>query len=241
MRKYLFILICIVGLTGIFSITAFATDPFTPPVSEENTAIKDNASEHDPIDVENNVPEHTLFTRVWEYIMTHKSEVLEVLGTTILFILTLFVKIKSDKGTRNINTNLIATRKIVDDTFGGQSAVIDRVNHMIDSSNKLSDSYDALKTTYDKYGQTEDDRNKVNGAILVTNTAILEILTTVYANSKNLPQGVKDIISLKYANCLKSLNDTQGLISIVETVRNNINSLTSNKNSDQSTNKPSEE
>ena len=173
--------------------------------------------------------------------MTHKSEVLEVLGTTILFILTLFVKIKSDKGTRNINTNLIATRKIVDDTFGGQSAVIDRVNHMIDSSNKLSDSYDALKTTYDKYGQTEDDRNKVNGAILVTNTAILEILTTVYANSKNLPQGVKDIISLKYANCLKSLNDTQGLISIVETVRNNINSLTSNKNSDQSTNKPSEE
>ena len=40
--------------------------------------------------------------------------------------------------------------------------------------------------------------------------AILEILITVYANSKNIPQGVKDLINLKYADALKLIgNDEQ--------------------------------
>jgi hypothetical protein len=96
------------------------------------------------------------------------------------------------------------------------------MNDLIDEFNKLSEEYKALKAAYDAYGATEDDRNRVVGALVAQTTAVLEILTTVYVNSKNLPQGVKDIVSLKYANCLKSLdNDTQ-LKAIVEAVRDNI-------------------
>lgn len=50
--------------------------------------------------------------------------------------------------------------------------------------------------------------------------AILEILHTVYANSKNIPQGVKDLINLKYANCLKQLSDDKELLAIADSVRN---------------------
>jgi hypothetical protein len=62
----------------------------------------------------------------------------------------------------------------------------------------------------------------VVGAVLATNTAILEILTMVYTNSKNLPQGVKDLVNLKYANCLKTLDDDEKVKAIVTAVRENI-------------------
>jgi hypothetical protein len=88
--------------------------------------------------------------------------------------------------------------------------------------NEMVDGYNALKQSYDKYGETEDDRNRVVGALVAQNTAILEILTTVYANSKNLPQGVKDLVNLKYANCLKSLDDDEQLKAIITAVRENI-------------------
>ena len=45
--------------------------------------------------------------------------------------------------------------------------------------------------------------------------AILEILTTVYANSKNIPQGVKDLVNLKYANVLKTVEDEDKLKEVV--------------------------
>ena len=41
--------------------------------------------------------------------------------------------------------------------------------------------------------------------------AILEVLTTVYANSKNIPQGVKDLVNLKYADVLKLVGDEDKL------------------------------
>ena len=41
----------------------------------------------------------------------------------------------------------------------------------------------------------------------------------VYANSKNLPQGVKDLISIKYANVLKALESDEELASVVKAVR----------------------
>ena len=97
---------------------------------------------------------------------------------------------------------------------------------MIDGYNDMSQKYDAMKESYDQYGATEGERNRVVGAVFATNAAILEILTTVYVNSKNLPQGVKDLVNLKYANCLKTLQDDKQLIAIVEAVRNNLGNAT---------------
>ena len=83
-----------------------------------------------------------------------------------------------------------------------------------------------MKEAYVQYGAMEGERNRVVGAVFATNAAILEILTTVYVNSKNLPQGVKDLVNLKYANCLKTLEDDKQLIAIVEAVRNNLGNAT---------------
>ena len=88
--------------------------------------------------------------------------------------------------------------------------------------NGMIDGYNNMRNSYEKYEHTEDDRNRLVGAVMVQNTALLEILTTVYVNSKNLPQGVKDLINLKYANCQKALGDDEMLRAIVEAVREKV-------------------
>jgi len=57
--------------------------------------------------------------------------------------------------------------------------------------------------------------------MVVQTRAVLDILATVYANSKNLPQGVKDLVNLKYADVLKTTSDDEKLLSVemVETER----------------------
>lgn len=72
-----------------------------------------------------------------------------------------------------------------------------------------------FKEKLSKYNDTEDERYAAVGAMVAQTKAILEILTTVYANSKNIPQGVKDLVNLKYANVLKTVEDEDKLKEVV--------------------------
>ena len=173
-------------------------------------------------EVDEKVPEilpedeyHTLFTRLWEYCVTYKTELVGVLGDIAIFVLALFIKLRNDKRAATMARDIVNIKGDTSGTSKSQASVVGVVNEMVDG-------YNALKMSYDKYGETEDDRNRVVGALVAQNTAILEILTTVYANSKNLPQGVKDLVTLKYANCLKSLDDDEQLKAIITAVRDNI-------------------
>jgi hypothetical protein len=58
---------------------------------------------------------------------------------------------------------------------------------------------------------------------MVQNAAILEMLATVYVHNRNVPQGVKDLVTLRYANVEKILSNDDLLRSIVESVRDKIN------------------
>lgn len=178
---------------------------------------------------------HTLFTRVWEFVTTYSGETLSVIGSVILLILNLILKHSSSKMSKETREELEKIKGGVKETLGGQDSVVDVTNRMIDGYNGLSERYDAMKETYDRYGAMEGERNRIVGAVLATNSAVLEILTTVYANSRNLPQGVKDLVNLKYANCLKSLEDDERLMAIVEAVRNNIGSATSDTETETNT------
>ena len=169
---------------------------------------------------------HTVFTRVWDFVTTYSGETLSVIGSAMLLILNLILKHSSSKVSKETKETLEGIKGEVAETLGGQNSVVDGVNDMIDGYNGLSQRYDAMKTSYDQYGALEGERNRVVGAVFATNAAILEILTTVYVNSKNLPQGVKDLVNLKYANCLKTLENDEQLIAIVEAVRNNLGNAT---------------
>lgn len=88
---------------------------------------------------------------------------------------------------------------------------------------KLQKGYADLQAAYERYGETENDRNRVIGVVLAQSAAVLEILQVVYATSSKLPQGVKDLVNLKYAKTLESIKDDPQMLAIVTAVRDNIN------------------
>ena len=176
-----------------------------PEVEDTLIVIEDVAENADEITTDGVAEENpTIFTRLKEYAVTYKTEILGAAGDVALLVLAVILKkrVASVKG----DTSL---------TGDSQKSVVNAVNGMIDG-------YNALRESYDKYGLTEDDRNRVVGALVAQNTAILEILTTITVNNKNTPQGVKDIAMLKYANCLKTLEDDEQLKAIVTSVRESI-------------------
>ena len=105
-----------------------------------------------------------------------------------------------------------------------QSATLPIINMVYQNTNiNMLQGYTGMKEAYEKYESVEDDRNRLIGAVMVQNTVILEILYAVFVHNKNLPQGVKDLVVLQYANGQKSLGDDEVLRAIVESVRQKIN------------------
>ena len=157
---------------------------------------------------------HTLFSRIWEFINTYRAESVTGGSSIILLVVSLMIK----------GSQMKAAKKAAQ-MHEGQTLMTGAVNGMIDGYNELRAGYSSMMESYNAYGKTEDERNRIAGANLAVNIATLEILVLVYQNSKNLPQGVKDLVNIKYANCLKSLEDDKQLIAIVEAVRSNIGAL----------------
>lgn len=156
--------------------------------------------------------EPTLFTRVWEYIESSKEVVVSAAGNVVLFACAITTYIRNKR--RN-NLIIGGVSKLETGTqFIGrqQSSVVDAMNNLIENYNAMADKYE-------RYGSLEGTRDKYAVAMVTQSYAILEILHTVYANSKNIPQGVKDLINLKYANCLKQLSDDKDLLAIADSVR----------------------
>lgn len=213
-KKILSILCIIMVLTFCFSpLVCFAAD------TEKAVESTGEASAPNTSDSTATEERHTIFSRIWEYVIENKTELLGILGDGVILVLAFLVKIGADKKNKRVADAVAEVQKTTGLNLSNQQNVVKVVNGMIESYNKLEAEYKAFKETYDKYGQTEIDRNKVIGALAAEVATVLEILSTVYANSKNLPQGVKDLISIKYANCLKALESDEELASVVKAVR----------------------
>ena len=197
MKKVFTLIFCLLLLCS-FSLFTFAEE--TQPVEES----------------------YTLLTRLWEYAEENSEKILGILGDVAVAALVIYGKVRSDKKSKKLSLQLADVNSDVSTTLRGQGAVVDVVNTMVESHNTLTAEYKIFKDVLERYGATEYERNRVVGALVAQTTAILEILTTVYANSKNLPQGVKDLVNLKYAKCLKSLENDEQLKNLIDAVRNNI-------------------
>lgn len=188
------------------------TESASESVSELVTSIsEEQATEPAPADE----TDHTIFTRVWEYIVHYKSEILSAAGDGIILIGVMILRGVFKKRTSDMSVDLKGIRGDTSHTGAQQDAVVDAVNELISGYNKM-------KEEYEKYEAVEDDRNKIIGAVLAQNTAILDILRTVYANNKNIPQGVKDMVVLDCANLRKVLGNDDTLLAVVDSVHEKI-------------------
>ncbi|MBQ8372052.1 MAG: hypothetical protein IJX38_03840 [Clostridia bacterium] len=213
MKKIFTVLCIIMALLLCLSVPCFAAEAEdVPEVPEVST---DTVPEAAPEEAET----HTVFTRLWEFVNQYKGEVLTLIGDAALIIIAIYMKLRGGKGTKEINAALTKIKEETGLSLSNQGNVVDVINNLIDSYNAQAAEYARLKEAYEKYGATELDRNKVIGALAAEVATVLDILSTVYVNNKNLPQGVKDLVNIKYANCLKALENDGELASVVKAVR----------------------
>ena len=147
---------------------------------------------------------HNVFSRLWEYAVKNKDTVLEIAFSAVMFILLWIIK----KKTNNLKTDVTSASANSISVADSQSGVVGVVNTMIDG-------YNAFKTDFEQVKQSNTERDKQLAAVMVTNTAILEILSRVYPNSKNLPQGVKDVVNMTYANAMSAISSDEQLAALV--------------------------
>lgn len=202
MKRFIKIFICFVLVFMVLTpITCFAAE-----VAEDPEGISYN----------------TIFTRIMEFVEANKTEVVSAAGSGILLVVSSILNRKNNKKSKELNSALGELTGIANGTCNAQNSIINVVNEMISGNNVMTDGYNKMREAYEKYESAEDDRNRLIGAVMVQNAAILEILSTVYVHSK-IPQGVKDLVTLRYANVIKTLGDDDLLRSIVESVRDKIN------------------
>lgn len=157
----------------------------------------------------------TLFSRVYEFVAANKEVVTTAVGLLTVFATSIVEARKSKKRSDDIAKDVMGVLKNTSNVASSQAGVEGVVNGLIDS-------YNGLTSKYEKYEGIEDDRNRLVGALVIQTTTILEILSAVYANSKNLPQGVKDIVNLKYAHCLQKMDSDEALRAVVDMVRQSL-------------------
>lgn len=151
----------------------------------------------------------TFFGRVWEWVTANAAEILTVLGDIVLVACLIAQWVKKKKKLVELGKNIITVKDDVANTVSSQKSVVNVTNELIEGYNKF-------EKALNNFDATESERYKTLLAAFAQTKAILEILTTVYANSKNIPQGVKDLVNLKYADVLKLVGDEDKLKEIVE-------------------------
>lgn len=221
MKKIINVLFAFVLVLMLFvPITCFATE----------VSAEERETEYD-----------TIFTRLWEFVEENKTEVVSAAGSALIIAVSGIVKSLNSKETKKLE-ELIANVQInTNGTTKAQGSIIGAINEMIAGNNVMAEGYGnmlqgytGMKEAYEKYESVEDDRNRLIGAVMVQNTVILEILYAVFVHNKNLPQGVKDLVVLQYANGQKALGDDEVLRAIVESVRDKINlTVTSEDNTEE--------
>ena len=78
----------------------------------------------------------------------------------------------------------------------GNNEVVATVNKLIEAHNETLKEIEAIRQDAAKMKEMYDE-------VVAFTKGTLDILSTVYANNKNLPQGIKDLVAIKYATALK--------------------------------------
>ena len=198
MKKIISILM-IVLMVSLIGVGVFAEGE-----AVEETPVTEAAPEVAPDslpDTDTEVKEEkNVFDQVYVYVIKHRNTILEIVALGILLIL----RRKTNKLSCNIEANTLGNASVID----SQGGVVGAVNTMIDG-------YNAFKEDFKQFQNNDAERDKQLAAVVVTNVAILEIMSRVFPNSKQLPQGVKDVVNITYANAMKAVNDDVQLAALV--------------------------
>lgn len=155
---------------------------------------------------------HTILSRLGEWFGENK-EFVAAIGSGIATLVAYVVVVIKHGGSLAIMTEAI--KRVMGKTDGvhtSQKGVVECVNTLIDGYTTMKADFDALK-------ETDEERTKMMAAVLAEVTTVMEMMQTAYAHNRNVPQSFKDTINVKYAHCMKLVDDDAELSACVGAVK----------------------
>lgn len=210
-QKFFCFIACIAVVLSfsVFALGIGTGQTTTAYAAEIEADSSENITPEEIPEAEPEVENHTIFSRMYEWVTEHKTEIITAVGDVILVIMLIIEKAKSKKSYTAIGSQLLSIGKGVYNTETSQ-------NNVVGVTNELIAGYNKFEQTLDNFDAKEDERQKTAMAAYIQTRAILKILVTVYANSKNVPQGVKDLVNLEYADVLKLVGNEGTLKQLVD-------------------------
>ncbi len=137
-------------------------------------------------------------------------------GTTLASIIVAaigyIVWAKKNKKLKAMTDALLASVELkTTNNTESNAEVIKAINALIAKYNEVQDYILSLDKYIAQFDNKELTRDTICNEMATLGKTILEILATVYANNQNIPQGVKDFVTLKYASALKAENEIAAL------------------------------
>lgn len=158
-----------------------------------------SAEAADGVSVIENTDNPTLFGRIWAWVVQYKETIVLATGVVVSIVTTARNSIKQANATKTLTDDTEKANKNITLIGKGQNDLIKTVNELIvayNKNNELMEKFAPITNLLTEFKAAIESNNE-------SATTILYILSTVYANSKNVPQGTKDLITLAYANVLK--------------------------------------
>lgn len=194
--------LCVVLIIAL-SINAFAQE------TAENTAESPGIA-----------AEENLFARVWEWLVANKKDVLDGALYLSTGLFASFLYRKSNKNGNLLNSNVVTLAEATKNNEASNKAYINAIET---TGTNVQELYDLCNSKFEALAAELKQDSKILVDVVSEVMTILEILMSVYPNSKNLPQGVKDIINLKYAKCQELVGSDSRMSSVMQMIHNLIN------------------
>lgn len=240
MKRVIYIIFTLIVAFSLFgSVVSFAEEAIEggemPPSGEEvPEEVPEEAPEAEP-EVEPEVEptpevepekEPDIFTRLYEAFMGNKTELFTLLGSGVLFVLSMILKKDLGASSAKMVEGISKVLSKTDISDEKQNAIVGGLNQMVDGYNDIkTESAEMREKLEGVCGTIKKDMqvfaDEIKGVVqsnaeldskienlfnvvialmdkeITQNAEVMEVLSAVYENNSALPQGIKDYVALK--------------------------------------------
>ena len=187
-------------------------------------------------------PESDIFTRIYEFVTNNKTDIFSVTGSLALLVFGFITKKGSSTNAASVKAMLTSVKGENAEINKNQNAIVNGLNQLIegyDNINNLCTSmFEKYKEMFNVFLKMRESNSELSEDLkksynelaeqllassstlknllekeMTQNSNIMQVLTSVYTNSKALPQGVKDLVQLKYSDNLKLVAEEKEIVS----------------------------
>ena len=192
MKRILILVFTMIIALGL-SLSVYAEEIASDTVVPEDTYTADEVDSVE--DEKYSTSFDTVLTRLLEWWDVNKAEIIAAAGFIGAAILT-FLWNKIKKFLTDIVSKIISL-------ISSTNASTDNIKSLIKGYNGQTDEISALRGELSETKRKLESANNKLEEVEELIGHIAHILTTVYTNSKALPQGVRDMVNIECAHCMK--------------------------------------